>query len=43
MRTGKIPRNVIMLGIVSLFTDASSEMIYPLIPIFVAALGSGAE
>ena len=38
----KIPRNVIMLGIVSLFTDASTEMIYPLIPIFVAALGSGA-
>jgi MFS family permease len=38
----RIPRNVIMLGIVSLFTDASTEMIYPLIPIFVAALGSGA-
>jgi MFS family permease len=38
----KIPRNVIMLGIVSLFTDSASEMIYPLIPIFVAALGSGA-
>ncbi|HCV41959.1 MAG TPA: MFS transporter [Bacteroidetes bacterium] len=37
-----IPRNVVMLGIVSLFTDASSEMIYPLIPIFVATLGSGA-
>lgn len=39
---GKIPRNVILLGLVSLFTDASSEMIYPLIPIFVAGLGSGA-
>ena len=39
---GKIPHNVIVLGIVSLFTDAASEMIYPLIPIFVAALGSGA-
>jgi MFS family permease len=37
----KIPRNVVILGIVSLFTDAASEMIYPLIPIFVAALGSG--
>lgn len=39
---GKIPLNVIVLGIVSLFTDAASEMIYPLVPIFVAALGSGA-
>lgn len=39
--TGKIPLNVIVLGIVSLFTDAATEMIYPLVPIFVAALGSG--
>jgi MFS family permease len=31
-----------MLGFVSLFTDAASEMIYPLIPAYVAALGSGA-
>jgi MFS family permease len=38
----KIPRNIIMLGIVSLFTDSATEMIYPLIPIFVSALGSGA-
>jgi MFS family permease len=37
----KLSRNVIVLGIVSLFTDVASEMIYPLIPIFVAALGSG--
>ena len=37
-----IPLTVIMLGIVSLFTDAASEMIYPLVPIYVAALGSGA-
>jgi MFS family permease len=41
-KTGKIPKAVIMLGIVSLFTDAASEMIYPLIPVYVAALGSGA-
>jgi Na+-translocating ferredoxin:NAD+ oxidoreductase RnfE subunit len=39
---GRIPRNIIVLGIVSLFTDALTEMMYPLIPIFVAALGSGA-
>ena len=38
----KIPKAVIMLGLVSLFTDAASEMIYPLIPVYVAALGSGA-
>jgi MFS family permease len=38
----RIPRNVVMLGLVSLFTDSATEMIYPLIPIFVAALGSGA-
>ncbi len=33
---------VIMPGIVSLLTDAATEMIYPLIPVFVGALGSGA-
>jgi MFS family permease len=38
----QIPQVVIMLGVVSLFTDAASEMIYPLVPVFVAALGSGA-
>jgi MFS family permease len=38
----KIPLPIIMLGLVSLFTDAATEMIYPLIPIYVAALGSGA-
>lgn len=41
-RGKKIPRAVVMLGIVSLLTDAATEMIYPLIPVFVAALGSGA-
>ena len=38
----KIPEVVIMLGIVSLFTDIASEMIFPLIPVYIAALGSGA-
>ena len=38
----RIPRIVIMLGFVSLFTDVATEMIYPLVPVFVAALGSGA-
>jgi MFS family permease len=36
----RITRNVIALGIVSLFTDAASEMIYPLVPLFVTFLGS---
>jgi len=40
--TRNIPAIVIMLGFVSLFTDAATEMIYPLIPVYVAALGSGA-
>src|SRR5690348_7838804 len=36
-------RNVVTLGIVSLFTDASSEMIYPLLPLFLTAtLGASA-
>ncbi len=30
--------NVLMLGVVSFFTDVSSEMIYPLIPAFLAGL-----
>lgn len=30
------PKNVVVLGIVSLFMDISSEMIYPLIPIFLS-------
>jgi MFS family permease len=38
----RIPQAIIMLGIVSLFTDAASEMIYPLVPVYIAALGSGA-
>ena len=38
----KIPLTVIMLGFVSLFTDSATEMIYPLIPIYVSALGAGA-
>jgi MFS family permease len=38
----RISQAVIMLGIVSLFTDVATEMIYPLVPVFIAALGSGA-
>ena len=31
-------RNVIILGLVSLCTDVSSEMLYPLIPLYVTAV-----
>jgi MFS family permease len=31
----RLPRNVIALGLVSLFNDASSEIIYPLLPLFL--------
>jgi MFS family permease len=32
-------RNVVALGMVSLFTDLSSQMIYPLVPEFLAGMG----
>src|ERR1044072_2943079 len=31
-----VPRNVFAIGLVSLLNDASSEIIYPLLPIFLA-------
>jgi len=35
-------RNIFFLGLVSLFTDISSEMIYPLLPVFlISVLGVG--
>ena len=38
-----LPRTVIALSLVSLFTDASSEIIYPLLPLFLTAtLGASA-
>ncbi|GAM09566.1 putative MFS-type transporter [Geobacter sp. OR-1] len=37
-----LPGNVVVLGLVSLLTDISSEMIYPLLPLFLATtLGAG--
>jgi len=39
----KLPHTVIVLGFVSFFTDLSSEMIYPLLPVFLSGiLGAGA-
>jgi MFS family permease len=44
MRRGvssRIPRNVLVLGVVSFLTDASSDMIYPILPLFLSqVLGS---
>lgn len=38
-----LPRTVIILGVASLLTDLSSEMIYPLLPVFLSGvLGAGA-
>jgi MFS family permease len=42
-RPTRLPRTVIALGVVSFFTDLSSEMIYPLLPLFLSGvLGAGA-
>src|SRR3972149_5913935 len=42
MARPRLPRNIIALGLVSLFTDLSSEMIYPLLPVFLTVtLGAG--
>ena len=34
----RLPRNVILLGVVSFFADVSSEMAYPFIPIFLTSV-----
>ncbi|MGZ8440812.1 MAG: MFS transporter [Candidatus Deferrimicrobiaceae bacterium] len=42
MNRKSLPRNVIALGLVSLLTDLSSDMIYPLLPVFLTVtLGAG--
>lgn len=39
-----ITRNIFLLGLVSLFTDLGSQMIFPLIPLYlVSVLGTGAS
>lgn len=35
-----ISTNVLVLGVVSLLTDASSEMIYPIMPLFLTTIGA---
>lgn len=42
MQKKKLDKNVYTLGLVSLFTDISSQMIYPLLPVFLfSVLGVG--
>lgn len=41
MALPRLPRNVLVLGAVSLLTDASSEMIVPLLPAFLLTLPGG--
>ncbi|MFI5305889.1 MAG: MFS transporter [Polyangiales bacterium] len=38
----RLPATVIALGATSFFTDVGSEMIFPLLPMFVASLGASA-
>ncbi len=38
MTIKKIPRQVIILGLVSLFTDIASEMLYPVTPLFLTSM-----
>ncbi len=38
MKFKKIPRNVFVLGLVSFFNDLASEMIYPIVPIFLTTV-----
>jgi len=48
VKTGRVRRtilkgvstNVMVLGVVSLLTDMSSEMIYPILPLFLTAIGA---
>src|ERR1043166_8236564 len=41
-RYRRLPRNVVAIGLVSLLNDASSEIIYPLLPVFLT-IGLGAS
>jgi MFS family permease len=37
-----LTRNILIVGVVSLFTDLSSQMVFPLIPLYLISLGAGA-
>lgn len=38
MAIAKLPRTVVVLGLVSFFNDIASEMIYPIVPIFLTTI-----
>src|ERR1035441_6703613 len=38
MKLKGIPRQVVLLGLISLFTDMASEMLYPVTPIFLSGV-----
>ena len=40
VRRARLPAAVIALGVTSFFADVGSEMIFPLLPVFVASLGA---
>jgi len=40
-RRARLPPTVVALGLASLFNDVGSEMIFPLLPVFIASLGAG--
>ena len=42
-RVLSLPRAVVLLGFSSLLTDVATEMIFPLLPVFIASLGGSAE
>jgi MFS family permease len=39
MRRGFLTRNIVVLSLVSLCTDVASEMLYPIMPIFLRSIG----
>lgn len=40
MSRSRLPRAVIALGLTSFFADVGSEMVFPLLPVFIASLGA---
>ncbi len=38
----RLPKGIYALGLVSFFMDVASEMVYPLLPLFLVGLGAGA-
>ena len=37
-----LTKNIVILSLVSFFTDVASEMLYPVMPIYLSAVGYGA-